>query len=86
MKPVKFRIEFGVHVVPWTMDLLLAHLRDWGCEVVPSGESDRSFTVVVSRISRLRGIKHELATWEREGHLRWSEEGENSSVRRPDAD
>jgi hypothetical protein len=76
MKPAKFRVEFGAHVEP---GLILSHLTDWGCEVVPRGGSDRTFTVVVSRISQLRGLKHELAIWERNGDLKWSEEAENSN-------
>jgi len=73
MKPVKIRIEFGVHV---KRDLILDHLTDWGCEVVPSGESDRIFTIVVFR--RPGAIKYELANWERKGDLTWSEEAEGS--------
>lgn len=76
MEPLKIRIEFSVHT---RSDLILSHLTDWGCEVVPSDKSDRIFIVVISRISKLRGIKHELATWERNGDLTWSEEAEGSN-------
>ena len=72
MTPVKIRIEFGVHV---KRDLILHHLTDWGCEVVSNGDSDRIFTVVVSRTSRLGRIEHELANWQLKGDLTWSEEG-----------
>jgi hypothetical protein len=76
MVPVRLRIEFAVHADP---GLVLSHLTEWGCEVVPSSESDRIFTVVVRRISKLRGIKQELATWARRGEFQWSEEADGSS-------
>ena len=71
---VRIRIEFGAHV---KQDLVLGHLADWGCEVVPSGESDRIFTIVVFR--RPDAIKHELAIWERKGDLTWSDEAKESN-------